>query len=136
MNNISFALTKNEHEVMEVMWEQGRALSRTEIIKLSTNPSWKKSSIHILLNSLLEKKAIKVDGYVRTGKNYGRTYSAAITWGKYQVIQLKQELSYINSKSSAISCFISEIIMDDDIGDEAFDKMASVLQERTNEKRG
>ncbi|HAQ40097.1 MAG TPA: hypothetical protein DCM73_04195 [Clostridiales bacterium] len=136
MDKISyFSLTKNEQEIMELLWAEDRALSRSEIIELSTERSWKKSSIHILLNSLLEKEAIKVNGFIRTGKNYGRTYSAAITQEEYQIMQFKQGTNYINSKSSAITGLISALVQDEDIDNETLDRLETILQERRNEKK-
>ena len=64
-----FRLTKSENEIMELMWKEGHPLSRSEIIDLTPERSWKPSSIHILLNSLLEKNAIEVAGFVQTTKN-------------------------------------------------------------------
>ena len=75
----TLSLTNNELEIMELMWKMKRPLSRTEIIDLSPDRSWSASSIHILLNKLLEKEAIEVSGFVKTNKNYGRTYSPLIT---------------------------------------------------------
>ena len=62
--------TKKEQELMEVLWKAGRPLSSKEIVENSIDKTWKDSSIHILLNSLLDKGAIKEAGYVRTGKGY------------------------------------------------------------------
>jgi len=135
MDNSSFTLTKNEKEVMELLWEQGMALSRSEIIELSIERSWKKSSIHILLNSLLEKGAIKVDGYVRTGKNYGRTYSAAVTPEEYHIIQFKQGANYLKSKSSAIAGLVSALVQDEDIDNETLDRLEAILQARRSGKK-
>lgn len=133
MDNVSFTLTKNEQEVMELMWTQDRALSRSEIIELSTERSWKKSSVHILLNSMLSKGAIKVDGYVRTGKNYGRTYSAAVTREEYQVIQLKHRMPFM-TKTPAITDIVSALITED-IDDETLEKLEAILQARRDEKK-
>jgi len=133
MDNVSFTLTKNEQEVMELMWTQDRALSRSEIIELSTERSWKKSSVHILLNSMLNKGAIKVDGYVRTGKNYGRTYSAAVTREEYQVIQLKHRMPFM-TKTPAITDIVSALITED-IDDETLEKLEAILQARRDEKK-
>lgn len=85
-------LSHNESEVMEVLWKENRPLSRGEIIELSTNKSWKPSTIHLLLNSLLKKGAIKVEGFKQTGKNYGRTFSAAITRTDWCVLELSETL--------------------------------------------
>lgn len=67
-------LTKNELEIMEVLWEIGEPLTSKEIVKRSVKKSWKDSSIHILINSLLDKGAIEEAGFVRAGKGYGRTF--------------------------------------------------------------
>lgn len=129
MDKQSFTLTKNEQEIMEVMWTQNRALTRSEVIECSADRSWKKSSIHILLNSLLDKGAIKVDGYVRTGKNYGRTYTAAITQDEYQVMLITQGMSNLNSKSSTITNIVSALITED-IDDETLSELEAILQAR------
>jgi predicted transcriptional regulator len=135
MDKNSFSLTKNEQEIMELMWSQDKALSRSEIIELSTERSWKKSSIHILLNSLLEKGAITVEGFVKTGKNYGRTYSAAVTQEEYQIMQFKQGANYLKSKSSAITGLVSALVQNEDIDSETLDKLEAILKERKSDRK-
>ncbi len=135
MDNNSFSLTKNEQEIMELLWSQDKALSRSEIIELSTERSWKKSSIHILLNSLLEKGAIRVEGFVKTGKNYGRTYSAAVTQEEYQIMQFKQGANYLKSKSSAITGLVSALVQNEDIDSETLDKLEAILKERKSDRK-
>lgn len=85
-------LSTNELEVMDLLWSKDCALTRTEIIDLTPDRSWKPSTIHLLLNSLLKKNAIKVDGFKQTGKNYGRTFAAAITREEYTAQELSQRL--------------------------------------------
>ncbi|WP_019230551.1 BlaI/MecI/CopY family transcriptional regulator [Sedimentibacter sp. B4] len=135
MDNNSFSLTKNEQEIMDLLWSHDKALSRSEIIELSTERSWKKSSIHILLNSLLEKGAIRVEGFVKTGKNYGRTYSAAVTQEEYQIMQFKQGANYLKSKSSAITGLVSALVQNEDIDNETLDKLEAILKERKSDRK-
>ncbi|MCB8815353.1 BlaI/MecI/CopY family transcriptional regulator [Desulfosporosinus shakirovi] len=130
MGKATLDLTKNELEIMSLMWVQYKSLSRSEIIELSPERSWKASSIHILLNQLLEKKAIVVDGFVKTGKNYGRTYSAAITPEEYQVMQVKQGIVFFQSKSAALTSLVSELVKDEDIDDETLDRLEAILREK------
>lgn len=130
MNSNTFKLTKNEQEIMELLWSKNQPLSRSQIIELSTERTWKASSIHILLNQLLKKKAIKVDGFVKTGKNYGRTFSAAITPEEYQVIHFKNSKSYLRSKSSAIANFVSTLIEDEDIDSNTLRELEEILRAR------
>ena len=81
-------LTKNELEIMDVLWEQGRPLSRGELLSLPEKKTWMDSSIHILLNSLLRKGAIREAGYAKCGKTSGRVYEAALSCAQYYVTTL------------------------------------------------
>lgn len=76
-------LTKNEIEIMDVLWREERALSRGEILTLSEEKTWMDSSVHILLNSMLRKGAIKEAGFVKCGKTCGRVYEAALSCEEY-----------------------------------------------------
>ena len=76
-------LTKSEMEIMDVLWENGNALSRADILSLSGEKSWKDSSIHILLNGLLSKGAVREAGFVKRSKTYGRTFLPTMTREEY-----------------------------------------------------
>lgn len=82
-------LTKNELEIMDILWEQKRPLSRGELLALPEKKTWMDSSIHILLNSLLRKGAIREAGYTKCGKTSGRIYEAALSIAEYYVRTLE-----------------------------------------------
>ena len=82
-------LTKNEIEIMDVLWKEGRPLSRGEILSLSEEKSWMDSSVHILLNSMLKKGAIREAGFIKCGKTCGRVYDAALSCEEYHVSTLE-----------------------------------------------
>lgn len=84
-----FKLTKSENEIMDLMWKENRPLSRSEIIELTPDRTWKPASIHILLNSMLEKKAIEVAGFVQSTKNYARTFVPSVSSDAYAIMQIK-----------------------------------------------
>ncbi|MBR6326738.1 MAG: BlaI/MecI/CopY family transcriptional regulator [Lachnospiraceae bacterium] len=81
-------LTKNEIEIMDVLWKAGKALSRGEILSHSEDKSWMDSSVHILLNSMLKKGAIREAGFVKCGKTCGRVYEAALSCEEYYISTL------------------------------------------------
>ena len=81
-------LTKNELEIMDGLWREGRALARGEVLSLSEDKSWMDSSVHILLNSMLKKGAIREAGFVKCGKTCGRVYEAALSCEEYYVSTL------------------------------------------------
>ena len=81
-------LTKNEIEIMDVLWDAGKPLSRGELMARAVDKSWKSSSIHILLNSMLQKGAIFEAGFAKCGKTCGRTYAPTVTVEEYYVSTL------------------------------------------------
>ncbi|HCM12822.1 MAG TPA: hypothetical protein DHW85_06565 [Lachnospiraceae bacterium] len=120
-------LTKNELEILKLMWTQNRPLTRTEIINLSPERSWKASSIHVLLNKLLEKEAIIVDGFTKTGKNYGRTYSPSVSREEYEKALLKQQFKNTNLSLGEL---FSTLVEDEDIDDSVIDELQDLLNKR------
>ena len=76
-------LTKSEMEIMDVLWEDGGELSRSDFLDRSEEKSWKDSSVHILLNGLLRKGAIREAGVVKRSKTYGRTFLPTMTREEY-----------------------------------------------------
>ena len=76
-------LTRSELEIMNVIWEAERGLTRGEILDLSVDKNWKDNSIHILLNRLLAKGAIVEGGFARSGKSYGRLYEHVVSGEDY-----------------------------------------------------
>lgn len=76
-------LTKSELEIMDVLWESGKPMSRADLLNRSEEKTWKDSSVHILLNGLLQKGAIVEAGLVRRSKTYGRVFSPTMTREEY-----------------------------------------------------
>ena len=76
-------LTKSEMEIMDVMWAEAVPLSRADLLERSDEKSWKDSSVHILLNGLLQKGAIREAGFVKRSKTYGRTFAPTLTREEY-----------------------------------------------------
>ena len=76
-------LTKNELEIMDVMWGAEKPLTRGELMERSVDKSWKSSSVHILLNSMMDKGALREAGFARCGKTCGRTYAPAVSVEEY-----------------------------------------------------
>lgn len=76
-------LTRSEMEIMEMLWQSKKPLSRADILEWPGPKSWKDSSIHILLNGLLSKDAIREAGFVKRSKTYGRTFLPTMTREEY-----------------------------------------------------
>ena len=71
-------LTNSEREILETMWEYGESITATNLAKVSTSKTWKTSSVHLLINSLLNKDYIEVVGFEKTTKNYARKFQPVL----------------------------------------------------------
>ena len=121
-------LTKSELEVMETLWQAGRPLARFEILELSVNPSWSPSTIHILLNGLLKKEAIREAGFVKRTKTYGRLYEANPPREEYY-----SDTLFRGKGVQSIPAFVSMLLRTDDLTMEVVDELEQMLAERKKE---
>lgn len=76
-------LTRSEMEIMDVLWAAQEPLSRSDLLSHSEEKSWKDSSVHILLNGMLQKGVIREAGFVKRSKTYGRTFEPTLTREEY-----------------------------------------------------
>ena len=76
-------LTRSEMEIMDVLWDAGQPLSRADLLERAEEKTWKDSSVHILLNGLLAKEAIREAGLVKRSKTFGRIFAPTMTREEY-----------------------------------------------------
>ncbi|RKJ38932.1 hypothetical protein D7X94_14415 [Acutalibacter sp. 1XD8-33] len=124
-----FRLTKSENEIMELMWKEGHPLSRSEIIELTPERTWKPSSIHILLNSMLDKNAIEVAGFVQSTKNYARTFMPCVSADNYAVMQIKNSPVFTQqSVPNLLSALVEDVT-----APAILDQLEQIVQSRKQE---
>ena len=76
-------LTNSEKQIMEVLWKSDVPLSSHDVILSSSDKTWKNSSVHLLLNSLLDKELIEVAGFEKRTKNYARVFKPTLSYVDY-----------------------------------------------------
>lgn len=118
-------LTKSEMEIMDVLWDAGEPLSRADLLDRSEEKTWKDSSVHILLNGLLQKGAIVEAGLVKRSKTYGRVFLPALTREEYFASTIFSH----PHKPSIIGLF-DALLRRDDITREDLDQLASMIEQR------
>lgn len=121
-------LTKSELEIMETLWEAGRPMARYEILEQSVDASWSPSTIHILLNGLLKKEAIREAGFIKRSKTYGRLYAAEISRAEYY-----SETLFRGKGAQSIPSFFSMLLQSDDLTEETVDELEKMLEARKKE---
>lgn len=94
MARITPRLTKTEKDILDFLWEYGRPLSASEIVDLCPNRNWKASYIYLVLQSMLKKKVIRIEGFRPTVKNYARTFSPTISREALLVHEMVRDLQF------------------------------------------
>lgn len=121
-------LTKSELEIMNVLWNAERPLTRSDILSLSEGKSWKDNSIHILLNGLLKKEAIREDGFARSGKVWGRLYAPCISIDEYY-----EENVFSQSSLDSVPRLFSALLNRQDLTPEVLAQMRMLLDKKDAE---
>jgi len=86
-------LTETEMNVLKLLWNSERALTRSEIFDRLPNKKGHTNAINQVLNTMMEKGVVRVDGLTRCGRIYGRTYAPAMTMEEFLVQQAEGVMS-------------------------------------------
>ena len=118
-------LSPNEFKILQLLWKENRPLSRPEILELTPDRGWNPNSIHLILNNMIEKGVIAVDGLTRCGRGYGRTYVAAITNLEYAVDVFKDATPDMTTDERLLG--ISEALLKDNPSKDAVQELIRML---------
>ena len=118
-------LTKSEMEIMDVLWGSEKPMSRADLLARSEEKTWKDSSVHILLNGLLQKGAIMEAGLVKRSKTYGRVFSPTMTREEYFATTIFSH----RHKPDIVGLFAA-LLNRDDITQEQYAQIAAMIAQK------
>lgn len=126
-----FLLSKKEMELMELFWDAGCPLARAEILERAENRqcSWKPNSVHILVNSLLDKGALQVAGYYLNSRKLGRTFEPALSRQDYALMQVAQAADNAHEVGLKSPSLISALVGDGKPDTGEIDEMLTILED-------
>ena len=118
-------LTRSEMEIMDVLWESDAPLSRADLLAQSEAKTWKDSSVHILLNGLLQKGAIREAGLVKRSKTFGRTFAPTLTREEYFA-----ETIFSHRRKPDIVGLFAALLQRNDITQAQLDAIGTLVENR------
>ena len=118
-------LTKSEMEIMDVLWASDVPLSRSDLLDCPEKKSWKDSSVHILLNGLLKKGAIREAGMVKRSKTYGRTFSPTLTREEYFAATI-----FSHRYQPELTGLFQALLTRSDVNNEVLDNLETMIREK------
>lgn len=124
-------LSDNELAVLRALWSADTPLSRPEILERISNNKWNPNSIHLVLNNLIKKGYIRIEGMARCGQSYGRTYSATKSQGEYAAsLALNAIPDSVEEKS--ILDVMSAMVKSTNISEKTIILLQQMLEEHRN----
>ncbi len=125
-------LSETELDIMQLLWKEKNGLSRPEILSRLEGKDWNPNSIHQVLNSMMKKGVLQVEGMTRCGKVYGRTYSPTLTQQEF-LVRRAQELTPGFSSKERLLGIVAALTEQDDIDAETINALEQLLAARKKE---
>lgn len=125
-------LSANEFKILQVLWEEGKSLSRPEIIERTPDKDWNPNSIHLILNNMIEKGVLCVDGLTRCGKGYGRTYAPTMTQMEYAARQAMDATPDCTPDERLLGV-VAALVGNDSVSDETISELEKLLHSKKAE---
>ena len=122
-------LTRSEMELMDVLWQDGGALTRGDLLARTEEKNWKDSSIYILLNGLLRKGMIREVGFVKRSRTYGRTFLPTMTREEYFAMTI-----FSHRHQPRIVGLMEALLRREDITAEQLEAIADLVEKRKEQK--
>ena len=116
-------LTKNELQIMTVLWRAGKPLTGTQIRQQSVDKTWKDGSLHIILNKLLGKGALAEHGFIKDGKSIARTFVPTFTREEYY------DTYMAGYAKEDVSVLFSALLKREDIDSETTSKLKDIIRD-------
>lgn len=123
-------ITINEYNVLLAIWKAGRPLSAQEIVENIEDKTFKDRTIHSILNALLEKGLIYVDGQRLSSRIYCRLFNASVSFEQFQSQQIMDSPVYRKDKAQVLPGILSALVEDQDIDADTLDQLEALLEER------
>lgn len=122
------SLSDTEMDIMQLLWQENVALSRPEILAHLEGKEWNPNSIHQVLNSMMKKGVLKIDGIARCGKGYGRTYFPTMTREEY-LARRAEEILPDMTPGQRLTAMVTALLSQGDIDAASVSAAETLLKE-------
>ena len=125
-------LSETELDIMQLLWKEKNGLSRPEILSGLQDKQWNPNSIHQVLNSMMKKGVLQVEGLTRCGKVYGRTYSPTMTQQEF-LVRRAQEITPGLSAKERLLGIVAALTAEEGMDAQTINALEQLLAARKKE---
>ena len=122
-------VSNNEYNILLAIWNAGHALTAKEILMSMEDKSFKDRTIHSILNAMLEKELIYVDGQKLSSRIYSRCFNASVSFEEYHADCIMDNEIFRREKSRVLPGLLSALV-DQDVRPETLDRLEALLEDK------
>ena len=122
-------VSNNEYNILLAIWNAGHALTAKEILMSMEDKSFKDRTIHSILNAMLEKELIYVDGQKLSSRIYSRCFNASVSFEEYHADCIMDNEIFRREKARVLPGLLSALV-DQDVSPETLDRLEALLEDK------
>ena len=122
-------VSNNEYNILLAIWNAGHALTAKEILMSMEDKSFKDRTIHSILNAMLEKELIYVDGQKLSSRIYSRCFNASVSFEEYHADCIMDNEIFRREKARVLPGLLSALV-DKDVSPETLDRLEALLEDK------
>lgn len=121
-------LSKSEREIMSILWAAGRPLSSREIVDLAENRTWRSNSIHMFLNNLLDKEAIRIADVALLGKHASRTFEPIYSESESIANEIRAMTGFQRDPVKTIAAVLDSLMQHMELAEGQREELCAILK--------
>ena len=122
--------TVSELAIIKLLWEKQDSLTAAEIIENLPELNLLVNSLYVILQGMMRKGLIDMDGQVRRGKRYAKTYKAIMSREDFATMQMYKLFPNVPKRDRFLGILASMVKQD---GDD--EETIALLEEYVQKKR-
>ena len=124
--------TVSELSILRLLWEEKIALSSAEILERLPELNLFSTSIYTILDGMVGKGVLKVDGKIRRGKRFARTFVPTMSQEDFAAMQVVKLTPNVPKFDRLVGVFTA-LVKHDGIDEETLSSLEDFLQKQRKE---
>ena len=124
--------TVSELSILRLLWEEKIALSSSEILERLPELNLFSTSIYTILDGMVDKGVLKVDGKIRRGKRFARTFVPTMSQEDFAAMQVVKLTPNVPKYDRLVGLFTA-LVKHDGIDEETLSSLEDFLQKQRKE---
>lgn len=124
--------TVSELNILRLLWESKESLSGAEMLERLPELNLFSTSIYTILDGMVDKGVLKVDGKVKRGKRYARTFVPTFSQEDFTAMQVLKLTPNVSKRDRIVGLFTA-LVKHDGVDAEIISDLEEFIQKQRKE---